>query len=52
MHERDLVGYGADPPHAGWPDGARVAVSLVLNVEEGSERAVSRGIRRTSLSMT
>lgn len=43
MQERDFVGYGAEPPHAGWPDGARVAVSLVMNVEEGSERAVSRG---------
>jgi peptidoglycan/xylan/chitin deacetylase (PgdA/CDA1 family) len=26
-----------------WPNGARVAVSLVVNVEEGSERSVSRG---------
>jgi len=43
MQERDLAGYGANPPHAEWPGGARVAVSLVLNVEEGSERAVSRG---------
>jgi hypothetical protein len=43
MQERDLVGYGANPPHADWPSGARVAVSFVLNVEEGSERAVPRG---------
>jgi allantoinase len=42
---RNLVGHGPDPPHAQWPNGARVAVSLVLNVEEGSERAVSRGDR-------
>src|SRR5262245_51161398 len=40
---RDFRGYGPHPPHAHWPDGARVAVSLVLNVEEGSERAISRG---------
>lgn len=40
---RSFIGYGADPPHARWPDGGRVAVSLVLNVEEGSEQAVSRG---------
>jgi allantoinase len=40
---RNLLGYGPNPPHARWPGGARVAVSLVLNVEEGSERAVSRG---------
>jgi peptidoglycan/xylan/chitin deacetylase (PgdA/CDA1 family) len=36
--DRDLVGYGADVPVAPWPDGARVAVSLVINYEEGSER--------------
>ena len=38
--ERDLVGYGRTPPVVGWPDGARVAVSLVLNYEEGSERTL------------
>lgn len=43
---RDFRGYGAHPPHANWPNGARVAVSLVLNIEEGSERAVSRGDER------
>ncbi|MER7765067.1 allantoinase PuuE [Streptomyces sp. NPDC097619] len=40
---RDLVGYGAEPPHARWPGGARVAVSLVLNYEEGGERSVLEG---------
>ena len=40
---RNLAGYGPQPPHAQWPGGARVAVSLVMNVEEGSEQAVSRG---------
>ncbi|AWZ08843.1 MULTISPECIES: allantoinase PuuE [unclassified Streptomyces] len=42
-HQRDLVGYGARPPHAAWPGGARVAVSLVLNYEEGGERNVLDG---------
>jgi peptidoglycan/xylan/chitin deacetylase (PgdA/CDA1 family) len=41
--ERDLVGYGRDVPHAEWPGGARVAVSIVLNYEEGSERAAEFG---------
>ena len=27
---RDLLGYRGQPPHAQWPDGARLAVSLVL----------------------
>jgi putative urate catabolism protein len=34
---RDLVGYGATPPDPRWPGGARVALSLVLNYEEGGE---------------
>jgi peptidoglycan/xylan/chitin deacetylase (PgdA/CDA1 family) len=40
---RDLLGYRGKPPNPRWPDGARVAVSLVLNFEEGSEFAVSEG---------
>ena len=35
--ERDLVGYGKNIPRIEWPDGARIAVSLVVNYEEGSE---------------
>ncbi|MBF4161975.1 allantoinase PuuE [Nocardioides acrostichi] len=42
-YPRDLVGYGSRPPQARWPGGARVAVSVVVNVEEGSERAVIHG---------
>lgn len=40
---RDLVGYGGQPPAAGWPDRARLAVNFVLNVEEGSEPSVPDG---------
>ena len=43
MGQRDLLGYGKNPPDANWQGGARVAVSLVLNVEEGSERRISSG---------
>lgn len=41
--KRDFSGYGANPPHASWPSGARVAISLVINVEEGSEFSILRG---------
>jgi putative urate catabolism protein len=34
---RDLVGYGGSPPDPRWPGGARIAVNLVLNYEEGGE---------------
>ena len=42
-YPRDLIGYGAKPPHAQWPDGARVALQFVLNYEEGSENNVLHG---------
>ncbi len=40
---RDLIGYGRTRPHAAWPGNARVAVSFVLNYEEGGERSVADG---------
>ena len=42
-YPRDLVGYGANPPQADWPGGARLAVQCVLNYEEGSENSVLHG---------
>jgi putative urate catabolism protein len=41
--QRDLVGYGERPPEAHWPGGARVALSFVLNYEEGGESSVLEG---------
>ncbi|MBO6720082.1 MAG: polysaccharide deacetylase family protein [Rhizobiaceae bacterium] len=35
---RDLVGYGGQWPEFCWPNGARLAVSVVVNFEEGAER--------------
>lgn len=40
---RDLVGYGAAPPDAHWPGGAKVAVQFVINYEEGAENSVING---------
>ena len=42
-YPRDLVGYGAQPPKAQWPGGARVALQYVLNYEEGGENSVLHG---------
>lgn len=42
-YPRDLLGYGRDPPHARWPNGARVALQFVLNYEEGAENCVLDG---------
>ncbi len=43
IYPRDLIGYGANPPHADWPDDARIAVQFVLNYEEGGESNVLHG---------
>ena len=40
---RDLVGYAGSPPRGRWPNGARLAVSIVVNYEEGSERSHAMG---------
>ncbi|KAI3592831.1 Uricase (urate oxidase) [Cupriavidus sp. U2] len=42
-YPRDLIGYGAQPPHARWPGGARIALQFVLNYEEGGENCVLHG---------
>jgi allantoinase len=42
-YPRDLIGYGQNPPHAAWPNGARIALQFVLNYEEGSESNVLHG---------
>jgi putative urate catabolism protein len=42
-YPRDLVGYGAAVPQVRWPEDARIAVSLVLNYEEGGEACVLHG---------
>ncbi len=42
-YPRDLVGYGQHPPDPRWPGGARLALSIVVNYEEGGERNVLHG---------
>ncbi len=43
MLERDLVGYGRNVPRIQWPGDARIAVSLVVNYEEGAEYSILDG---------
>ena len=47
MAERDLVGYGRQPPQPRWPGGARVALQFVLDVEEGAESSILNGDARS-----
>ena len=48
---RDLVGYGPDAPAVTWPGGARLAVNLVINYEEGAEYAFEHGDGRSDLGL-
>lgn len=45
MHRypRDFRGHGQNPPDAAWPNGAKIAISLVLNYEEGGENNILHG---------
>ena len=42
-YPRDLIGYGANPPHPQWPNDARIAVQFVVNYEEGGENCILHG---------
>lgn len=47
MSRRDLTGYGGRWPDITWPGGARLAVSVVVNFEEGAELQVGDGDTRS-----
>ncbi|MEM7041829.1 MAG: polysaccharide deacetylase family protein [Pseudomonadota bacterium] len=47
VQERDLIGYGGSPPRIAWPNGTRLAVSVVVNFEEGAEWQVGDGDARS-----
>jgi len=40
---RDFAGYRGRPPLVRWPGGAQLALSLVVNVEEGAELSIGMG---------
>jgi peptidoglycan/xylan/chitin deacetylase (PgdA/CDA1 family) len=40
---RELVGYGEHPPRVRWENDAKVAVQIVVNYEEGSEKTFAMG---------
>lgn len=41
--KRDFIGYGKDVPQVRWPQGARIAISIVVNYEEGAEHSLLDG---------
>lgn len=48
-YPRDLIGYGANPPHPEWPGNAKIALQIVLNYEEGSEYSIPDGDDRSEI---
>ena len=55
MHDyldRDLIGYGPNPPDPQWPGEARIAVSFVLNYEEGGENTILNGDAASEVFLT
>ncbi|MEL7343509.1 MAG: allantoinase PuuE [Pseudomonadota bacterium] len=42
-YPRDMTGYGPTPPDPKWPGGAKIAVQIVVNYEEGGENNVLHG---------
>lgn len=42
-YPRDFRGHGPNPPDAAWPGGAKIAISIVLNYEEGGENCLLHG---------
>ncbi|SHH25771.1 OHCU decarboxylase [Cognatiyoonia sediminum] len=42
-YPRDMIGYGANPPDPKWPNGAKIAIQIVLNYEEGGENNILHG---------
>lgn len=51
-YPRDLIGYGEHPPDPKWPGGARVAVQIVMNYEEGSEYSIPDGDEHSEMYLT
>lgn len=51
-YPRDLIGYGAKGMQPNWPNKARVAVSLVMNYEEGGEYSILHGDAHSETLLT
>jgi allantoinase len=50
--QRDFVGYGRHPPDPHWPGQARLALVIVLNIEEGAEPSIGDGDPASETALT
>ena len=51
-YPRDLIGYAGQPPDPRWPGDARIAVSVVVNYEEGGEYHILHGDAHSEFVLT
>ncbi|KAK5711590.1 hypothetical protein LTR15_012432 [Elasticomyces elasticus] len=49
---RNLIGHGTSPPNPNWPNNAKIAVSFVINYEEGGEYSVLNGDSKSESYLT
>jgi peptidoglycan/xylan/chitin deacetylase (PgdA/CDA1 family) len=49
---RDFVGYGPHPLDPQWPNGARLALNICVNYEEGSEPSITDGDTASETGLT
>ena len=51
-YPRDMIGYGSKTPVIKWPNGAKIALQIVLNYEEGAENCVLHGDKTSEVFLS
>ena len=51
-YPRNMIGYGAKTPSIKWPNGAKLALQIVLNYEEGAENCVLHGDKMSEVFLS
>ena len=47
--KRNFIGYGKEKPKILWPQENKIAISFVVNIEEGAELSISSGDSQMSM---
>ena len=51
-YPRNMIGYGSKIPTISWPNNAKLALQIVLNYEEGSERTILHGDKTSEVFLS
>ncbi|KAI8916389.1 hypothetical protein EDD86DRAFT_186274 [Gorgonomyces haynaldii] len=52
LEDRDFIGYGPKTPDPQWPNNAKLAISFVVNYEEGGENTILNGDPASEIYLT